>query len=126
MTRAHGCVCSGRRARMRSLPGRLGYSLLGSDEEGMSPAELRALPIVIHERHHHGRASARREDPPADLSVLLSLALPPLCPPLRTPGATCLCCNIVFHHAATRHANLLLPHPSLYWNACPKAGMGRP
>lgn len=38
-----------------ALPGRLGYSLLGTGEEGMTPAELRALPIVIHERHHHHR-----------------------------------------------------------------------
>lgn len=35
------------------MPGRLGYSLLRGGDEGMTPAELRALPIVIHERHHH-------------------------------------------------------------------------
>ena len=35
------------------MPGRLGYSLLRGGDEGMTPAELRTLPIVIHERHHH-------------------------------------------------------------------------
>ena len=45
---------SGRRSRVRGLPGRLGYSLMRG-EEGMSTAEMRALPVVIHERHsgHH-------------------------------------------------------------------------
>ncbi len=52
-------VCSGRRHRLRTLPGRLGYGLLRGGEEGMTPAELRALPIVIYERrHHHQRDSA--------------------------------------------------------------------
>lgn len=37
---------------MRAAPGRQGYSLLRGGEEGMSPAELRALPVVIHERRH--------------------------------------------------------------------------
>jgi hypothetical protein len=71
---------------MRSLPGRLGYSLLGGGEEGMSPAELRALPIVIHERRHGGGCKARppppREDLSADLSVrtrLLASSLLQLC-----------------------------------------------
>jgi hypothetical protein len=45
--------CSGRRHRIRNMPGRLGYSLLRGGDEGMTPAELRTLPIVIHERHHH-------------------------------------------------------------------------
>ncbi len=44
---------SGRRHRLRNVPGRLGYSLLRGGDEGMTPAELRTLPIVIHERHHH-------------------------------------------------------------------------
>ncbi|KAK9916228.1 hypothetical protein WJX75_000255 [Coccomyxa subellipsoidea] len=44
---------SGRRHRIRNMPGRLGYSLLRGGDEGMTPAELRTLPIVIHERHHH-------------------------------------------------------------------------
>ena len=50
-------ACSGRRHRLRTLPGRLGYGLLRSGEEGMTPAELRALPIVIHERRHHRHLS---------------------------------------------------------------------
>ena len=41
--------CS-RRHRIRSLPGQLGYRLMAGGEEGMSPAELRALPVVIHEK----------------------------------------------------------------------------
>lgn len=45
-------MCSGRRHRLRTLPGRLGYGLLRGGEEGMTPAELRALPIVIYERRH--------------------------------------------------------------------------
>ncbi len=46
---------------MRAVPGRQGYSLLrGEHEDGMSPAELRALPVVIHERRH------RRAPPPAE------------------------------------------------------------
>ena len=50
-------ICSGRRHRLRTLPGRLGYGLLRGGEEGMTPAELRALPIVIHERRHHRHLS---------------------------------------------------------------------
>ncbi|KAK9809940.1 hypothetical protein WJX72_002135 [[Myrmecia] bisecta] len=38
-----------RRHRMRHLPGRLGYSLMRGGDEGMTPAEMRALPVVIHE-----------------------------------------------------------------------------
>ena len=30
--------------------GQLGYRLMAGGEEGMSPAELRALPVVIHEK----------------------------------------------------------------------------
>lgn len=42
-------ACS-RRHRIRSLPGHFGYRLMAGGEDGMSPAELRALPVVIHEK----------------------------------------------------------------------------
>ena len=47
-------MCS-RRHRIRALPGQLGYRLMAGGEEGMSPAELRALPVVIHEKHVRSR-----------------------------------------------------------------------
>lgn len=50
--------CS-RRHRIRSLPGHFGYRLMAGGEEGMSPAELRALPVIIHERPY--RASRQQE-----------------------------------------------------------------
>lgn len=50
------CVLCSRRQRIRAMPGREGYALLRGGEAGMTPAELRALPIVIHE----ARASSRR------------------------------------------------------------------
>ena len=56
---------------MRAAPGRQGYSLLRGGEEGMSPAELRALPVVIHERRH------RRSAPAAEARALL-FARPPI------------------------------------------------
>lgn len=38
-----------RQHRLRSLPGHLGYRPLREGNDGMTPAELRALPIVVHE-----------------------------------------------------------------------------
>ena len=64
-----------------ALPGRLGYSLLGSGEEGMSPAELRALPIVIHERHHHHRP----QDIPAEHFSVRAPCPPPFPCPAPAP-----------------------------------------
>ena len=54
---------------MRAALGRQGYSLLRGGEEGMSPAELRALPVVIHERRH-------RHSPPAAEARAPSCYLP--------------------------------------------------
>ena len=66
-------TCSGRRHRLRTLPGRLGYGLLRGSEEGMTAAELRALPIVIYERRHrhHPRGPTFNE------LLVLSFALVP-------------------------------------------------
>lgn len=64
-------LCSGRRHRLRTLPGRLGYGLLRGAEEGMTPAELRALPIVIYERRH----DQHRHTAFNDLLVILWRAL---------------------------------------------------
>ena len=53
---------------MRAAPGRQGYSLLRGGEEGMSPAELRALPVVIHERRHrHAPPAAEARAPSSHL-----------------------------------------------------------
>ncbi|KAK9810717.1 hypothetical protein WJX73_002159 [Symbiochloris irregularis] len=46
-----------RRQRIRNLPGRLGYALMRGEADGMTPAELRALPIVIHESPNWHRAA---------------------------------------------------------------------
>lgn len=56
------CCCRSRRQRIQSLPGRLGYALMRGAEEGMTPAELRALPIVIHEAHGAHAHSSGDED----------------------------------------------------------------
>lgn len=89
-----GCAGrSGRRSRMRGAPGRQGYSLLRGGEEGMSPAELRALPVVIHERR---RRVPPRPPPP-----------PPPEAPVRAPRRRA---------RAPRPARLMhFPPPSLNW-----------
>ena len=34
------------------MPGQLGYEPLRDSNEGMSPAQMRALPVVMHEKRH--------------------------------------------------------------------------
>lgn len=52
------------RTRARRLPGELGYMLLHGTQDGLSPASIRALPVVIfHDscgRNKAGRDAARR------------------------------------------------------------------
>lgn len=41
-----------RRNRLQTVPGQLGYEPLRDSNEGMSPAQMRALPVVMHEKRH--------------------------------------------------------------------------
>lgn len=61
---AFGCACS-RRHRIRSLPGHFGYRLMAGGEDGMTPAELRALPVIIHEKPIRSSRQQEGPSPPA-------------------------------------------------------------
>ena len=49
-TIAEGCVGRSRR-RQRIIAAQGGYALLQGGEEGMSPEDLRALKVIVFERH---------------------------------------------------------------------------
>lgn len=108
------CVCS-RRQRIRSLPGRLGYALMRGGEDGMTPAELRALPIVIHEAsgtdHSHRSGSGDEGTFPASqsagvASLVLEVSAAPECVHHRVRTTRLSCCN-----AQAGHTWVLAVHP---------------